>query len=89
MKNMINSVYGQMGSAYSPIANLDIAQSITRTGRFCNTNASMFILREFQKKYDPNFKGYHIKSYNRDKDPELYEKTPWMDVAAVGGDTDS
>ena len=25
MKNMINSVYGQMGSAYSPIANLDIA----------------------------------------------------------------
>lgn len=89
MKNMINSIYGQMGSAYSPIANLDIAQSITRTGRFCNTNASMFVLKHFQENYDPNFKGYRIKVYNKDKDPELWEKSKWINVAAVGGDTDS
>lgn len=40
IKNMINSIYGQMGSAFSPIANLDIAQSITRQGRMCNIESS-------------------------------------------------
>lgn len=89
IKNMINSIYGMMGTSHSPIANLDMAQSITRSGRFCNTNASMYILKYFQKNYDPNFKGYRIKVYNKDKDPELWDKSKWIDVAAVGGDTDS
>lgn len=40
MKNMLNSVYGQMGNEFSPIANLDVAQSVTRLGKFCNISSS-------------------------------------------------
>ena len=87
LKNMINSIYGQLGSGFSPIANIDIAQSITRQGRMCNISASQFVVKKFQEKYDPNFKGYHILPL-LDDDPraELVKK---VDVAACGGDTDS
>ena len=52
IKAMINSIYGCMGTSFSPIANPDIAQSVTRQGRFCNKSTSGFILRRFQELYN-------------------------------------
>lgn len=49
IKLMINSIYGCMGTAFSPIANPDIAQSITRQGRFCNISTGDFIRQQFEK----------------------------------------
>ena len=51
LKNMINSIYGCLGTTFSPIANPHIAQSVTRQGRFLNQNASKFILKRFQEEY--------------------------------------
>ena len=36
IKSMINSIYGICGTKFSPIANPDMAQTVTRQGRFCN-----------------------------------------------------
>lgn len=57
IKAMINSIYGCMGTAFSPIANPDIAQSITRQGRFCNISTSNAIRKYFEEKYgiDKNY----------------------------------
>ena len=52
IKSMINSIYGCMGTSFSPIANPDIAQTITRQGRFCNINTSKFIRRQFEKYFN-------------------------------------
>lgn len=49
IKSMINSIYGCMGTSFSPIANPDIAQSITRQGRFCNISTGDFIRSQFEK----------------------------------------
>ena len=87
LKNMINSIYGQLGSSFSPIANLDIAQSITRQGRMCNINASRFILKRFKEIYDPNLEGYSI--YPLDADDPRCKQIGKIDVIALGGDTDS
>lgn len=51
LKIMLNSVYGIMGTAHSPIGNPDLAQTITRTGKFCNISASNYIKEYFKKKY--------------------------------------
>lgn len=51
IKQMINSIYGCLGTNFSPIANPNIAQSVTRQGRFCNQSASKFILKRFQELY--------------------------------------
>ena len=51
IKTMINSVYGCLGTGFSPIADPNIAQSVTRGGRFANQNASKFILSKFQEYY--------------------------------------
>src|SRR5574344_1074144 len=60
IKNMLNSLYGQMGSAYSPLANLDIAQSITRQGRMCNIKSSEYAVTYFRENFDPTYKGFNI-----------------------------
>ena len=52
IKSMINSIYGCMGTSFSPIANPDIAQSITRQGRFCNISTGNFIRRQFEKYFN-------------------------------------
>ena len=52
IKQMINSIYGCLGTAFSPIADPNIAQSVTRQGRFCNMSASKFILKRFQELYN-------------------------------------
>lgn len=87
MKTMINSIYGTMGTSFSPIANLDIAQTITRVGRFCNTQASIFVRKMFNEKYDKNYQGFRIKALTDDS--KYYSKADWINVAACGGDTDS
>ena len=51
VKAMINSIYGIMGTPHSPIANPDIAQSITRQGRFCNQTTEKFILKLFKERF--------------------------------------
>lgn len=83
-KNMINSIYGSMGTKFSPIANPDIAQSVTRLGRMCNMSASMFVLKRFRKMYgEENVPGYF--AYYNDKNKDLGK----FECIAVGGDTDS
>lgn len=51
IKSMINSIYGICGTKYSPIANPDMAQTVTRQGRFCNQTTAEFILKRFIEKY--------------------------------------
>ena len=48
LKIMLNSVYGMFGTNHSPIYSAAIAQSITRTGKFCNISASKFIKKRFK-----------------------------------------
>jgi DNA polymerase elongation subunit (family B) len=54
-KIKINSIYGQFGQVHSPIWNVYIAQTITRTGKFCNIECSRYISREFEKKYGKKY----------------------------------
>lgn len=49
LKIMLNSVYGMFGTNHSPIYSAHIAQSITRTGKFCNISASRFIRKRFEE----------------------------------------
>lgn len=49
LKIMLNSVYGMFGTNHSPIYSAAIAQSITRTGKFCNISASKFIKTRFKE----------------------------------------
>lgn len=51
LKTMLNSVYGMLGTSFSPIANPDIAQTITRQGKFANISTSEFILKYFKEIY--------------------------------------
>lgn len=46
-KTMINSVYGITGTSFSPLFNPEIAQSITRQGRYCNISASKYVKKRF------------------------------------------
>lgn len=52
IKIMINSIYGICGTSFSPIYNPYIAQSITRTGKFCNLSAAKYISKVFKKRYN-------------------------------------
>ena len=57
LKIMLNSVYGMFGTNHSPIYSAALAQSITRTGKFCNISASEFIKKKFIEKFhcDTNY----------------------------------
>lgn len=50
-KIQLNSIYGCLGTVHSPIGNVDLAQTITRTGKFCNTKTADFIKSYFQTKF--------------------------------------
>ena len=52
IKILLNSVYGITGTRFSPIGNPDIAQTITRQGKFCNISANKFINAKFAKMFD-------------------------------------
>lgn len=51
IKNMLNSVYGMFGSKWSPFYDIDLAQTITMQGRFCNISASEHIRQCFEHRY--------------------------------------
>ena len=69
IKSMINSIYGCMGTSFSPIANPDIAQTITRQGRFCNINTSKFIRRQFEKYF--NIDSSYVTAISGDTDSQF------------------
>jgi DNA polymerase elongation subunit (family B) len=56
-KLAINSIYGILGTNHSPLYIVELAQSITRHGKFCNISASKFIAKTFKEKYgvDDNY----------------------------------
>ena len=56
-KSMINSIYGCMGNGFSSIANPHLAQSVTRTGKFCNTSTQAYVRTLFERlfKIDKNY----------------------------------
>ena len=59
LKICINSIYGATGTSFSPIADPNISQTITRMGRFANMSSAKFVHDEFVKRYnaDPNYIG--------------------------------
>lgn len=50
-KMMINSIYGCMGNGFSSIANPHLAQTVTRTGKFCNTSTQAYIRTLLERLY--------------------------------------
>lgn len=77
IKIMINSVYGICGTAHSPIGNIDLAQSITRHGKFLNTSASEFVKVWFQKKF--NTEDGYISTISGDTDSQFLNITCIVD----------
>ena len=76
IKIMINSIYGIIGTAFSPIYNIYMAQSITRLGKTLNIMSSNFIKETFKTKYFvPN--SYIICS-SGDTDSTLYHHKLWI-----------
>jgi DNA polymerase elongation subunit (family B) len=55
IKIMINSIYGMIGTAFSPIYNIHLAQTITRTGKFCNISAAEHVAEVFNEKFGDKF----------------------------------
>ena len=51
LKTMINSCYGLFGTIFSPFYNPDLAQTITRQGRFANMSAADYIKKVFTERY--------------------------------------
>jgi DNA polymerase elongation subunit (family B) len=51
IKIMINSIFGICGCSHSPIANKYIAQTITKSGRYCNLSAAKFITKKFTERF--------------------------------------
>ena len=51
-KSMINSIYGCMGNKFSAIADPNLAQSVTRLGKFCNTSTQAFMRTLFEELYN-------------------------------------
>ena len=69
IKIMINSVYGITGTAFSPIGNIDLAQSITRHGKFLNTSASDFVRKWMKNKF--NIDDSYISTISGDTDSQF------------------
>ena len=51
---MLDRIYGALGTVHSPIGNNEIAQTITRHGKFCNISASKYINNCFKKLFGIN-----------------------------------
>lgn len=69
IKILINSCYGIIGTPFSPCYNVYCAQSITRTGKFCNTSASVFIKNYFKENY--NIPDNYIHTVSGDTDSQF------------------
>lgn len=51
LKIMINSAYGTLGTTFSPIYDVRLAEAITKGGKFCNISTSKFLNDYFKKHY--------------------------------------
>lgn len=51
LKIMINSAYGTLGTTFSPIYDVRLAEAITKGGKFCNISTSKFLNDYFRKHY--------------------------------------
>lgn len=70
IKIELNSVFGLIGASFwNPIANLEIAQSITRQGKFCNISASEYIRNVFEKNF--NIDKDYVSTINGDTDSQF------------------
>lgn len=52
LKILINSAYGTLGTTFSPIYDVRLAEAITLTGQFANRSTAVFINEYFKKKYN-------------------------------------
>lgn len=77
LKIMLNSIYGIMGTTFSPIGNVNLAQTITRNGIFCNISTGEYVTNFLLNKFDKNNLNQNNKE-NRDKTALI-----------LAGDTDS
>lgn len=55
IKIMINSIYGIIGTSFSPLYNIHMAQTITRSGKFCNISAAKHVADVFNGKFGTKF----------------------------------
>ena len=65
-KLAINSIYGILGTNHSPLYIVELAQTITRLGKFCNLSANKFIGNVFRQRY--NVDESYITSVSGDTD---------------------
>ena len=58
LKLLLNSLYGIMGSKYCPFFSTDLAQTVTRQGRFCNMSIDKYLRSELTRIFNiaPNYK---------------------------------
>ena len=73
LKILINSAYGTLGTTYSPIYDVRLAEAITLTGQFANRSTAEFINEYFRKTYQI---------------PEDFNVTISGDTDSVTGDMD-
>jgi DNA polymerase elongation subunit (family B) len=89
---MINSIYGMIGTAFSPIYNIHMAQTITRTGKYCNIMASQHVKEVFNERFG-NKHEITIPEYLRTEKFSEIEKIVGFGKAyktyLISGDTDS
>lgn len=52
LKILINSAYGTLGTTFSPIYDVRLAEAITCGGQYCNRSTSAFLNDYFQKHYE-------------------------------------
>lgn len=92
IKIMINSIYGMIGTAFSPIYNIHMAQTITRTGKYCNIMASQHVKEVFNERFG-NKHEITIPEYLRTEKFGEIEKIVGFGKAyktyLISGDTDS
>ena len=69
-KKMLNSIYGCIGTKFSPIFDVDLSQSITRQGKFCNKNAALYMKRFYIDEY--NAPSNYINTVGGDTDSVEY-----------------
>jgi len=65
-KIALNSLYGSLASPHSPIYNPYIAQTITRTGKFCNQSSSEFIRKCFKERFGIDDRYVNVTSGDTD-----------------------
>lgn len=51
LKILINSAYGTLGTKFSPIYDVRLAEAITANGQFCNRSTSLFLNKMFKEEF--------------------------------------